>query len=179
MTKLNNGFYAIEARFRMLSFTAMEPAVRQYDFTSPAVNVSWPKKVGLFVGVGCLVFILRWAWNAFFHWPNESVVRALLTSVIFAAVFISFQFSYWLPQRLIIGYDFVEVRTRSGWVTLKKRNGREQIKSISENRRGIYIRDRGKFAARILGLIFIPASTLEYKEIKSILSGWAPLQAQR
>jgi hypothetical protein len=157
----------------------MDPAVRQYDFTSPPINVSWPKKVGVFLGVGCLMFILRWAWNSFFHWPNESLVRALITSVIFAAVFVFMQFSYWLPQRLIIGYDFVEVGTRTGSLRFKKRIGREQIKSISENRRGVYIRDRGKFAARILGLIFIPASTPEYQEIKSILSGWAPVHAQR
>ncbi|HEV7673870.1 MAG TPA: hypothetical protein VGQ12_05005 [Candidatus Angelobacter sp.] len=157
----------------------MEPALRQYDFTSPPINVSWPKKVGVFLGVGCLMFILRWAWNGFFHWPNESLVRALITSVIFAAVFVFMQFSYWLPQRLTIGDDFVEVGTRTGSLRFKKRIGREQIKSISENRRGVYIRDRGKFAARILGLIFIPARTPEYQEIKSILSGWAPVQAQR
>lgn len=69
-----------------------------------------------------------------------------------------YQFSYWLPQRLIIGHNFIEARTRTGSLPFKKRIGREQIKSISETRRGIYIRDRGKFAARILGLIFIPAS---------------------
>jgi len=158
---------------------AMEPAIRQYDFTSPPINISWPKKVGVFFVVGCLMFILRWAGNGLFHWPHESLVRALVTSVAFAAVFVSLQFSYWLPQRLIIGYDFVEARTRTGSLTFKKRIGREQIKSISENRRGVYIRDRGKFAARILGLIFIPASTPEYQEIKSILSGWAPVQAQQ
>jgi hypothetical protein len=157
----------------------MEPSVRQYDFTSPPINISWPKKLGVFLGVGCLVFILRWAWTGIFHWSNESLVRALVTSVIFGAVWVVYQFSYWLPQRLIIGADFVEARTRAGSFPFKKRIERDQIKSISENRRGIYIRDRGKFAARILGLIFIPASTLEYKEIRSILSGWAPVQAQR
>ncbi len=156
----------------------MEPAVRQYDFTSPPINVSWPKKVGVFVGVGCLMFILRWAWNSFFHWPNESLVRALVTSVIFGAVWVVYQFSYWLPQRLIIGHNFIEARTRTGSLPFKKRIGREQIKSISETRRGIYIRDRGKFAARILGLIYIPASTLEYKEIRSELEQWTPIKVK-
>jgi hypothetical protein len=154
----------------------MEPADRQYDFTSPPINVSWPKKVGVFLGVGCSVFILRWAWNSIFHWPNESLVRALVTSVIFAAVWVVYQFSYWLPQRLIIGHDFVEVRTRTG-LPFKKRIGRKQIKSISETRRGVYIRDRGKFAAGILGLIFIPANRVPGDP--SILSGWVPLQVQR
>jgi hypothetical protein len=31
----------------------------------------------------------------------------------------------------------------------------------------------------MLGFIFIPATVPEYQEIKSILSGWAPLQAGR
>ena len=112
------------------------------------------------------MFILRWAWNGFFHWPNESLVRALVTSVIFAAVFVFLRFSYWLPQRLIIGHDFVEARTRTGSLTFKKRIGREQIKSISENARGLRIMDRGQFAARMLGFVFVPASLPEYQEIK-------------
>ena len=157
----------------------MEPTVRQYDSTSPPVSVSWPKKVGVVFVVACLMFVLRWAWDSFFHWTDESLVRSLFMSVIFAAVFVFLQFSYRLPQRLIVGADFIESRTRTGILTFKKRIGREQIKSISENRRGIYVRDRGRFAATILGLIFIPATTPEYLEIKTILSGWAPVQAQR
>ena len=91
---------------------------------------------------------------------------------------VCFQFSYWLPQRLIIGHNFIEARTEP--VAFRSRsvlNG-NKIKSISENKRGIYIRDRGKFAARILGLIFIPASTLEYKEIRSELEQWTPIQVK-
>ena len=156
----------------------MEPAVRQYDFTSPPVSISWLKKVGLVFAVGCSMFILRWAWDRFSTGQtNPCCVRSLLSHVWGSVVV--YQFSYWLPQRLIIGPNFVEARTRAGSLPFKKRIEREQIKSISENRRGIYIKDRGKIAARILGLIFIPASTLEYKEIKSILSGWAPVQIRQ
>ena len=39
--------------------------------------------------------------------------------------------------------------------------------------------DRGEFGARMLGFVFVPATMPEYQEIKSILSGWAPVQAQR
>jgi hypothetical protein len=38
--------------------------------------------------------------------------------------------------------------------------------------------DRGEFAARMLGFVFVPATIPEYQEIKSILNGWAPVQAQ-
>ena len=74
------------------------------------------------------------------------------------AVWVVYQFSYWLPLRLIIGHNFIEARTRTGSLPFKKRIEREQIKSISETKRGIDIRRSGKFAVRILGLIFIPAS---------------------
>jgi len=87
----------------------------------------------------------------------------------------------WFPTggSLIIGPDFIESRMRATLFRYKKRIRREQIKSISENARGLRIMDRGQFAARMLGFVFVPASLPEYQEIKSILSGWAPVQAQQ
>jgi hypothetical protein len=73
----------------------------------------------------------------------------------------------------------VEGRTHAQWVTYKKRIRRDRIKSISENKRGLCVMDRGEFAARMLGFVFVPATIPEYQEIKSILRGWAPVQAQR
>jgi len=78
----------------------------------------------------------------------------------------------------MIGQDFIEARTQIYSFRFKKRIRREQIKSISENKRGLYVRDRGKIAARILGLIFIPRSTFEYKEIRSELAQWAPINVK-
>jgi hypothetical protein len=35
------------------------------------------------------------------------------------------------------------------------------------------VMDRGQFAARMLGFVFVPATMPEYQEIRLILSGWA------
>ncbi len=81
----------------------------------------------------------------------------------------------WFPTggSLIIGDDFIEGRTRYNGFTFKKRIRREQIKSISENRRGLCVMDRGEFAARMLGFVSIPATMPEYEQIRSELAGWA------
>lgn len=92
-------------------------------------------------------------------------------------------FRYGSPQgggSVIIGDDFIESHTHyNGFTLKKKRMTREKIKFILENKRGLCVMDRGKFAARMLGFIFIPRTMPEYQEIKSILSGWAPVQGQR
>jgi hypothetical protein len=160
----------------------MDPAVRQYDFTSPPISLSWGKKVGMFFVIVCFTFGLRWAGDYMLHWPHESLIQSLFMPVVVGALFVFRPLNHWIPQgnsSVIIGQDFVEGRTRSSRFTFKKRIGRKQVKSIFENRRGLYVMDRGKFAARMLGLVFIPATLPEYQEIKSILSGWAPVQAQR
>ena len=156
----------------------MEPTIRQYDSVSPPVSVSWPKKAAVFFAIAGLMFILRWALNGLFNWPRESLAHALSTSVLFGAIFTLYQFSYGLPQRLIIGHNFIEARTQTGSLRFKKRIGREKIKSILENRRGLCVMDRGKFAARMLGFVFIPATTLEYQEIRSELAQWASIQVK-
>lgn len=73
---------------------------------------------------------------------------------------------------LTIGENYVEGRTRAGWFTFKKRIHSDQIQTISENGRGICVFDRGEFAARMLGFVFIPAGIPEYQEIRSILAQW-------
>jgi hypothetical protein len=160
----------------------MEPDVRQYEIQPRQTSLSRRNKVGMFFVMGGLTLIIGWGGERFFHWTQQSLTRSLLSSAVAGALFVFRPFGYWIPpgnKSLIIGPDFVEVRTRTGWLTLKKRIGREQIKSISENRRGIYVRDHGKLAAKMLGFIFVAATMPEYQEIKSILSGWAPLQTQR
>ena len=78
----------------------------------------------------------------------------------------------------MIGDDFIESRTLLRWSQHRKRIGRGKIKSISEDKRGLFVMDRGKFAARMLGFVFVPATMPEYQEIKTILSGWAPVQVK-
>jgi hypothetical protein len=160
----------------------MEPSVRQYDFTAPQISFSWRKKVTLFLAVGCFMFGFRWIIESILHWDHHSIIRALIEPVVFAAVLVFRPLNRWFPQdggSVVIGQDFVEGRTRTSWFTFKKRIRRDRIKSISENSRGLCVMDRGEFAARMLGFVFIPATVPEYQEIKSILSGWAPVQAPR
>jgi hypothetical protein len=160
----------------------MEPAVRQYDFTSPPINLSWQKKVIMFFVVGGLTFMIGWCGERFFHWTQQSLIRSLFSSAAAGALFVFWPFGHGHPprtSRLILGHDFIESCRRANWFTVKKRIRREQIQAISEDQRGLRIMDRGKFGSIMLGFIFIPATVPEYQEIKSILSGWAPLQAGR
>ena len=137
-----------------------------------------PKRRQYFLPSPALMFILRWTLNGLFNWPRESLAHALSTSSLVGAIYTLYQFSYGLPQPLIIGHDFIEARTQTGSLRFKKRIGWEKIKSISENRRGLCVMDRGKFAARMLGFVLVPATTLECKEIRSELAQWAPIQGK-
>lgn len=157
----------------------MEPTVRQYEIPPPQIKVSWWKRVALFLGIGCFTFIFRWIVEGIFHWGRQPMPESLFMPVVLGAVF-SLRFPKWLPRggSLIIGEDFLEGRTRAQWLTYKKRIRRDRIKSISENKRGLCVMDRGEFAARMLGFVFVPATMPEYQEIRLILSGWAPVQGR-
>jgi hypothetical protein len=158
----------------------MEAAVRQYEILPRIIPMSRWKRTGLCFAVSFFVFGFRWIIDSLMHWERESFVVTLMMPVVFGVVF-----GWRFPERrarggsLIIGADFVEGRTRFNWFTVKRRIARDRIKCISENNRGLFIRDQGEFAARMLGFVFVPATMPEYQEIKSILSGWAPVQAQR
>jgi hypothetical protein len=157
----------------------MEPAIRQYEIQPPQIKVSWWKRIALFFGIGCFTFIFRWIVEGIFHWGRQPVPESLFMPVVLGAA-LGLRFPKWLSRGgcLIIGEDFVEGRTRAQWFTFKKRIRRQRIKSISESKRGLCVMDRGEFAARMLGFVFVPATMPEYQEIKSILSGWAPVQGR-
>ena len=165
----------------MLDPKPMESGIRQYDFTAPQISFSWRKKVALFLAVGCFAFGFRWIIESILHWDHHSIIRALIEPVVLAAVFVFRPLNRWIPQyggSVVIGQDFVEGRTRTSWFTFKKRIRRDRIKSISENRRGLCVMDRGEFAARMLGFVFIPAALPEYQEIRSELTRWAPVKVR-
>jgi len=79
---------------------------------------------------------------------------------------------------VIIGPNFIEGHTLVGRCTFKKRIGREQIKSISENKRGLSVMNRGRFATWMLGFVFIPATMPEYQEIRAALVLWSPVKVK-
>ena len=157
----------------------MEPAVRQYEIQPPQIKVSLWRRVALFLGIGCFTFIFRWIVEGIFHWGHRPMPESLFMPVALGAVF-SLRFPKWLPRggSLIIGEDFLEGRTRAQWFTYKKRIPRDRIKSISENKRGLCVMDRGRVAAGMLGFIFVPASMPGYQEIRSELALWAPIQVK-
>ena len=127
------------------------------------------------------MFGFRWIVEGIFHWEHRSLLKALIDSAIFAAVFFFRPFARWLPRNhgsVILGKDFVEGHTCTAYLTFKKRIPREKIRSILENRRGLCVMDRGEFAARMLGFIFIPATMPEYQKIKATLAQWAALKSQ-
>ena len=159
----------------------METAIRQYDIQPRVIHFSWWKKIALFFAISCFAFGFRWIVDSALHWERRSTVWALIMAAALGAVFAFRSENRWFPTggSLIIGDDFIEGRTQYNGLTFKKRMSREKVKSISENKRGLYVMDCGVFAARMLGFVFVPATMPEYQEIKSILSGWAPVQARR
>ncbi|MGB8132075.1 MAG: hypothetical protein WCG81_19975 [Candidatus Angelobacter sp.] len=160
----------------------MEPAIREYEIQLRQISSSWRKKVGLFFLVGCFMFACRWITESFSHDTHQPILEALIMPVALGVGFAFRPFSRWLPAssiRVIIGDDFIEMRMRSAFLRHKKHIRREQIKSISEGRRGLRVMHRGKFGSIIPDFILVPAPMPEYQEIRSILSGWAPIQAQR
>ena len=159
----------------------MEPAIRQYEIQLPETSWSWQKKVGLFLAVGFFMFSFRRIIESFLHWNHQPFIEALILPVVLGISFAFWPLHRWFPTggSLIIGYDFIECRMRATWFRYKKRIRRARIKSISEDPRGLRVRDRGEFGSIMLGFILVPATMPEYQEIKSILSGWAPVQAQR
>lgn len=157
----------------------MEPAVRQYEIRPPQIKVSWWKRIALFLGIGCFTFIFRWIVEGIFHWGRQPMLQSLFMPVALGAV-LGLRFPKWLSRggRLIIGEDFVEGHTRARWFTFKKRIYRDLIKSISENKRGMCVMDRGEFAARMLGFVFVPATMSEYQQIRSELARWALIRVK-
>jgi len=154
----------------------MEPQIRHYDISRLEVSPSWTEKAAVFLAITCFMFGFRWIIESLLHWARRPGIETLIMPVVVGAwcAFTSFK-----GGSVIIGQDFIEGRTRIGRWTLKKRIGREHIQSISEGKRGLRVMDRGKFGSSMLGFIFVPATMPNYHEIKSILSGWAPVQAQR
>jgi hypothetical protein len=182
MTELNIQFYATGARFRMFRLLkAMEAAVRQYEIQPRESSLSWSKKVALFSAVAFFTFVFRWIIESFLHWEHQSIPRTLIMPVVLGLSLVFRPFSRWLPRRggsLIIGDDFIEGRTQTNWFELKKRISRDRIKSILESKHGLCVMDRGEFAARMLGFVFVPATMPEYQEIRSELARWAPIKVR-
>ena len=158
----------------------MEPAVRQYEIQPRVIHFSWWKKIVLFFAISCFAFGFRWIVDLSLQWERQSTMRALIMAMALGAVFAFRPAQRWFPKDgcLIIGDDFIEGRTRYNWFMFKKRISREKIKSISENKRGLCVMDRGEFAARMLGFVFVPATMPEYQEIRSELSRWAPVKVK-
>lgn len=160
----------------------MEPGVRQYEIPIRESSLSWAKKVALFFAVGFFTFSFRWIIESFLHEKHQPILQGLIMPVILGAWFAFGPLRRWFPQgggSVIIGDDFIESRMQYNGSTFKKRIiRREQIKSISENKRGLCVMDRGRFAARMLGFVFVPATMPEYQEIRAELALWAPIEVK-
>ena len=152
----------------------MERQIRHYDISRLEVSPSWAEKAVVFLAITCFIFGFRWIIESLLHWAHGLGIETLIMPVVVGAwcAFTSFK-----GGSVIIGQDFIEGRTLISRWTFKKRIGREQIKSISEDRRGLKVMDRGGFA-RMLGFVFIPASMLKYQEIRSELALWASINVK-
>jgi len=159
---------------------ALDPALRQYEIQLSQPNATLVKRVTWFCALGDFAFIAWSVGNAILHSPHQPLIDALFVPVVIWALLVFTSFKRLRPKMTVtIGSDFIETRIRDAWFRYQKCIRREQIKSISEGKRGLRVMDRGKFGSIMLGFILVPATMPNYQEIKSILSGWVPVQAQR
>ncbi len=156
----------------------MEPAVRQYEIKHQPITLSWWKKLATFFAVLFFTLALRWSIEYLFHWKHPSVIGALFVPVALAVLFAVRPIQEQIVRggSVILGDDFIEGHTQLNWFTVKKRLYRDQIKCISENRRGLRVMNRGEFGAFMTGFVFVPAALAEYQEIKAVLEQWVPIQ---
>jgi hypothetical protein len=152
----------------------MEIQTRHYDISRLEASPSWAEKAIVFLAITCFMFGFRWIIEKLLHSKHQAVIEALIMPVVVGGwlAFTTFQ-----GGSIIIGHDFIEGRTLVGRWTFKKRIEREQIKSMSENRRGLKVMGRGGFPG-MLSFVFIPASLLKYQEIRSELALWAPIKVK-
>ena len=140
------------------------------------------KKLAAFFAVGFFTFAFRWSIEYVFHWQHPSAIGALIMPVA-VAIPLSFGRPHFRQlilksSSLTMGNDFIESHTRMSWFTVKKRLYRDEIKSISENRRGLRVMNHGKFGTFMRGFVFVPATIPEYQEIKAVLAQWTPIQTR-
>jgi hypothetical protein len=146
------------------------------------IILSWWKKLAAFFAVVFFMVAFRWGIEYLFHWQHPSAIGALIIPVA-VALPLSFgrpRFRQLLLKSgsLTMGNDFIEGHTQMSWFTVKKRLYRDEIKCISENRRGLRVMNRGKFGTFMTGFVFVPAALAEYQEIKAVLEQWMPIQAR-
>ena len=134
----------------------------------------------MFFAVLVFTGAFRWGIEYLFHWKHPSEPGALFVPVAVGASFAWRSFQNLLIKKgsLTLGDDFVERDIRTGWLTVKKRIRREQIKSITEDRQGLRVMNRGKFGTFMRGFVFVPATMPEYQSIKSVLAQWMPIQTR-
>jgi hypothetical protein len=156
----------------------MELAVRQYEIQYQPITPSWGKKLATFFAVVFFMIGFRWGIEYLFHWEHPGELGALFVPIALGVCFARRPFQCVRGGSLIVGDDFVERRTQIEWFTAKKRIRRDQIKSISENWRGLRIKDRSGFGAFMAGFVFVPATMPEYQEVKAVLGQWMPIQTQ-
>ena len=164
--------------------------VKQYFITSP-FNKKFSGKARLCIFLGCFVFLvlLYWVLDRFvFHETYQYAsfdrwLRILLFPAVLSFTYaLRFHTMFGWDSLLTVGDDFVERVTFARYVNLKKRIERHRVRSVYEvsrvrfgtQIRGVAVRDRGKFAAWLLGYVFVPVTMEDYDAVKAKLLSWAP-----
>jgi hypothetical protein len=135
-------------------------------------------------GYVCIGLLLNLVWPT----PRDTFFRLLVEGFVWTIFFL------WIMRRtfgrgqleIILGDDFVETRYNHGFAIFRRRRiQRGIVRGISEvsraalvgpRRKGLVVRDRSVFGARMLGYVFIPERIPEYVEIKQKLAEWAPIK---
>lgn len=163
---------------------------KQYFIASPfSKKPSTVARLRIFFGCFIFMVLLRWGMGSFLF--NEHYHRGefetwleilLLPTVLSLTYALRFHTMFGWNSLLTLGDDFVERVMFVRFVTVKKRIERHRVRSVREvsrvrlgiHRRGVAVRDRGAFAAWLLGYVFVPATVDDYETIKAKLLNWTP-----
>jgi hypothetical protein len=163
---------------------------KQYFITSPfSKKPSLVARLRIFFWCFAFMVLLRWVMGRFLfheHYHRgefETWLEILLLPTVLSFTYaLRFHIMFGWNSLLTVGDDFVEQTVIARYMNIKKRIERQRVRSVSEvsrvrfgiHKRGVAVRDRGKFAAWLLGYVFVPATIEDYDVVKAKLLSWAP-----
>lgn len=163
---------------------------KQYFIISPfSKKPSLVARLRIFFASFAFMVVLYWVLDHFiFHESHQYGLfdrwfRILLFPTVLSFTYaLRFHVMFGWNSLLTVGDDFVEQTVITRYINMKKRIERHRVRSVSEvsrvrfgiHKRGVAVRDRGKFAAWLLGYVFVPATVEDYDVVKAKLLSWAP-----
>lgn len=168
----------------------MTGQAKQYFIASRFTKkLSLAARFRIFFGSFVLLVLVYWVLDRFIFHESfkygafDRWFRILLFPTVLSFTYaLRFHTIFGWNSVLTVGDDFVERISFTRYSSFKKRIERHRVRSVSEvsrvrfgiHKRGVAVRDRGKFAAWLLGYVFVPDTVEDYDVVKAKLLSWAP-----